>query len=254
MAIDWADGDYSLTAVQLASVSEHVVGTLQVGPEHRLLDVACGTGNLAIAAARRGAQVIGVDPAAGLLAIAMQRARDEALPAAFVEGTADALPVGEREFDLAASVFGVIFAPDAGAAVGQMLRAVRPNGRLALTAWLREGPLTALGDILFGALPTNDGPANRWFDPEWVHELLTAQGAREIAITQHQISFTHTSPEASFAELEEHHPVWRWVRGQVADERWESVRRDSVAALHDGNEDSAAMRATSHYVLVRFSR
>ena len=254
MQIDWADGDYSRTAAQLAPVSEHMVDVLEVGPAHRLLDVACGTGNLAIAAARRGAQVTGVDPAGGLLAIAAQRARDESLPITFVEGAADALPVGDGAFDLAASVFGVIFAPDAHAAVGQLLRAVRPGGQVALTTWLREGPLTALGDILFGALPAGDGPAHRWFDADWIAELLTAQGAREIAITAHQISFTHTSPEASFAELEDHHPVWRWVRRQVSEERWDAVRQDSVAALHDGNEDPAAMRETSHYLMVRFCR
>jgi ubiquinone/menaquinone biosynthesis C-methylase UbiE len=252
--IDWGDGDYSRTAAQLASVSDLVVQSLDVGPEHRLLDVACGTGNLALAAARRGARVTGVDTATALLAIAAQRALDEALPVTFVEGAADALPVADGAYDLVASVFGVIFAPDAAAAVRQMLCAVRPGGQVGLTAWLQEGPVAVLGDILFGALPPSDGPYNRWFDREWVRTLLTAQGARDIAITPHRISFTHASPESSFAELENHHPVWRWVRRQVSQERWESVRQDSVAALRDGNEDPAGLRTTSHYLLVRFSR
>jgi len=83
-----------------------------------------------------------------------------------------------------------------------------------------------------------------------VQDLLTDAGAREVHADEDHLTFKAASPEAWFAEQEEHHPVWRWGRRTLGDERWERVREESIAALEAANEDPAAFRATSRYLVV----
>jgi SAM-dependent methyltransferase len=251
---DWGDGDYAQTARALVPAAEAVLDALGVDAGDRLLDVACGTGNLLVTAAARGATVVGVDAAPGLVALARERAAAAGVDAELLVGDAGALPVPDAAFTAAASVFGVIFAPDAGGAVGELLRALRPGGRLALTSWVPEGPIADAGRLLWGALPPGPRSTARWGDPAWVRELLAGHGARDVAFAEHGLAFTAASPAGWFAEQEERHPVWRWVRRQVGDEAWSRVRDESVRILAAGNEDRAAFRTTSRYLLVTAAR
>src|SRR5882757_10553132 len=104
--IDWGTGRYEETAGQLLPASEAVVEAARVRAGERVLDVGCGTGNAALLAARAGARVIGVDPAARLLEVARAAATAEGLDAAFVEGEAAALPLDDASADAVLSVFG----------------------------------------------------------------------------------------------------------------------------------------------------
>ena len=98
-------------------------------PGERVLDVGCGTGNAALLAAERGAGVVGVDPAGSLLELAAADAAGRGLEATFLVGDAGDLPVADESIDLVVSVFGVIFAPDAGAAAAELARvSARPGG------------------------------------------------------------------------------------------------------------------------------
>jgi 2-polyprenyl-3-methyl-5-hydroxy-6-metoxy-1,4-benzoquinol methylase len=145
MELDWADGNYSLTAKELEPIAEIVVGRAGVESGQRVLDIGCGTGNAALAAARRGALATGVDQARGLLEVARSRARDADLEVEFMEGDAGDLRIAHGQFDVALSVFGVIFASDAGPAAQGMIEAVRPGGVIVFTTWLPEGPIAAAG-------------------------------------------------------------------------------------------------------------
>src|SRR4051812_6778098 len=102
-----------------------------VGARQRVLDVACGTGNAAVAAAARGAHAVGVDFEPALLAIARERASADV---EFLEGDITALPVGDGEFDVVVSVFGVMYAADHEAAAHELARVVKPGGRVILAA------------------------------------------------------------------------------------------------------------------------
>lgn len=261
--LDWSDGDYALTAEALAPATERVLDVAGVGAGHRLLDVACGTGNAALAAARRGARATGVDPAIGLLEIARGRAVKEQLDVEFLGGDADALPVPEASFDVCVSVFGVIFAPDPSLAITEMLRAVRPDGCVALSSWLPGGAVDSAAKILRaaitaatpspGALPADAEPP-AWQDPAWISGLVARCGGRDVACVEDALRFEALSPEAWFAEQEEHHPVWRFGRTHLAEDAWADVRRRSLDVLHEQNEDSGAFAATSRYVIARAVR
>jgi len=252
---DWDDGDYARTAAELAPATEVVLDAARVGPGDRVLDVGCGTGNGLLAAARRGAEPLGVDPAPGLVAQARTRLRAEGLAGAAQVGTALDQPGGEGAFDAAVSVFGVIFAPEPPADLAAMVRALRPGGRLALSAWVPDGALAGvLGALrrLAGAAPA--GPAPTWHEPAAARELLTAAGAREPVVTEHALVFRAPSPQAWLAAQEDHHPAWLGVRREVDAEAWDAFRASALGLLREGNEDPAAFAATSRYVVIAAAR
>lgn len=252
---DWSDGDYALTAAALAPASERVLDIVGAEPGQRLLDVACGTGNAALAAARRGLVATGVDPAIGLLQICRARCESENLEAEFLGGDAHALPVARGAFDITVSVFGVIFAPDPSVAIAEMLRATRPGGTVAITTWIPGGAVDTAARLLRTALsgePGDDAP--RWQDPAWVERLLREAGGQDVALVEEGLPFTAVSPEAWFAEQEEHHPVWRYAHREMANDSWADLRRRSLEVLHTENEDSEAFTATSRYVIARAVR
>ena len=156
--------------------AEALCTALHVGPGDRVLDVACGPGTLALAALRQGAdQVTGVDYAAEMISTA--RSATIGRPAEFLLGDATALPVSDADFEVAASSFGVIFAPDPRRAVSELHRALVPGGRAGLLAWLRGDTTNAYYDRVYRHIPrpqTTHDPyawgeraiARQWFG-EW---------------------------------------------------------------------------------------
>ncbi|MBJ7457220.1 MAG: class I SAM-dependent methyltransferase [Thermoleophilia bacterium] len=256
MDLDWGDGDYGRTAEVLEPASEIVVELAGVSEGDRVLDVACGTGNATIAAAVRGAGVVGVDLSEGLLGIARGRADAAGLPDVVLRaGDAVDLPVEQGSFDVALSVFGVIFATDADAAVANMLAAVRPGGVIAIASWISRGPICAAGMALRKAFPSDSGTeAFDWTRPEGVRGLLERTGAREIAQSEHELEFRAPSAAEWFDEQQRNHPVWRWAGRQLPAERWAEVRRESVEALRAGSDEPLEFRARSPYVITRAVR
>ena len=215
----WDDGDYARTAATLLPAAETLVDAAAVAAGDRVLDVACGTGNAAALAVARGASVVGVDAAEGLVALAR-----EAVPEGeFHVGRAEDLPVANAAFDVALSVFGVIFAADPARAAGELVRAVRPGGRIALTTWNPEDTIAKAGGLLAAELfPPREDPA-RWGDPAWVQDLLEGAGAADVEIREGRLPFNAPSPAAWFGEQEEHHPVWRWGSRRLAPAAWEML-------------------------------
>lgn len=141
----WGLGDYPTFARLLEGAAALTVERAGVQASERVLDVATGTGNAAILAARAGAQVTGLDLSPGLLELARARAQAESLAVEWVEGDAEALPFADDQFDRVTSVFGVMFAPRHERAAGELLRVVRPGGTVALTTW---APESVMGQML----------------------------------------------------------------------------------------------------------
>ncbi|MCA9615939.1 MAG: class I SAM-dependent methyltransferase, partial [Myxococcales bacterium] len=149
---DWSDGEYELTARALAPASERVVDAAELSPGLLALDLGCGTGNGALALARRGAEVTALDPAPRLLDVARTRLADEGLHADCVPGDATTLPFENASFDRVVSIFAVIFAPDPAKAASEIVRVLRRGGLAVLTSWIDDGPIAAAGNLLVEAL------------------------------------------------------------------------------------------------------
>ncbi len=157
MRATWMAGDFGQIARYSAVAAEEFVDRLQIKPGARVLDLACGTGNLAIPAARRSALVWGLDIAPNLLEQARARASAEGLQATFEEGDAEHLPYPDAYFDVVMSMFGAMFAPRPELVASELARVCRPEGTIAMANWTPESFVAkqfALGNRY---LPPPDG-------------------------------------------------------------------------------------------------
>ncbi len=135
----WTSGDFSQIARFIAAEGAEFIARLNPQPGDKLLDVACGTGNLAIPAARAGAIVTGVDIAPNSLAAARERARQEGLAVQFDEGDAEDLPYPDGQFDVVVSMFGAMFAPRPEKTAAELARVCRSGGLIAMANWTPQG-------------------------------------------------------------------------------------------------------------------
>jgi len=135
----WTAGDYPRIARLTERAASEFIARLQLEPGMKVLDVACGSGNLAVPAARVGAIVTGVDIAPNLLDQARARAAGEKLEIRFDEGDAEDLPFAAGAFDVVVSMFGAMFAPRPEIVASELTRVCRPGGQLALASWTPSG-------------------------------------------------------------------------------------------------------------------
>jgi SAM-dependent methyltransferase len=136
----WSEGDFAMVAGLVMMVSEELVEALRIVPGERVLDVACGSGNAALAAARRAwGNTVGTDFVPALLERGRKRAAAERLDVDFVEGDAVELPFGDAEFDVVLSVFGAMFAAEQEKAAAELLRTCKPGGRIGMANWVPDG-------------------------------------------------------------------------------------------------------------------
>ena len=135
----WMAGDYDRFSRFMESSAVEFLDRVGIPPGASLLDVACGSGQLALVAARRGVRVTGVDIAENSIRAARERAQAEALPAQFDEGDAEALPYPDASFDVVASLFGAMFAPRPDLVAQELVRVCRPGGTIAMANWTKTG-------------------------------------------------------------------------------------------------------------------
>lgn len=144
----WASGDYTIVGTTLQIVGETLAEAVDVRAGERVLDVAAGNGNATLAAARRFAEVTSTDYVQALLDKGRARAAAEGLAVRFEVADAEALPYEAGSFDIALSTFGVMFAPDHASAAREMLRVVRPGGRIGMANWTPDGFIGRLFKII----------------------------------------------------------------------------------------------------------
>jgi len=149
----WESGDFGKIARTIEEVAEQFMARQPLPPGSQVLDVACGTGNLAIIAARRGCVVSGIDIAGNLIEQARARAASEGLRIDFWQGDAEALPFADCQFDLVVSMFGLMFAPRPGVAASELMRVTKRGGRVAFANWTPEGFVGKMFKVFAAHLP-----------------------------------------------------------------------------------------------------
>jgi SAM-dependent methyltransferase len=253
---DWGIGRYERFAPDLEPAAEHVVELAGLHPGERVLDLGCGTGNAALLAARAGAAVTGIDPAARLLELARERLSADGLDGSFLVGDAQALPFGDAEFDAVLSVFGVIFAADAERALSEAIRVCKPTGRMLISVWLPGGGVDAMTGVLVAAIGAALGrkvPRFPWHDQSAVERLAAKSGAT-LRVHEGEVVFARTTPDAYLRDQEADHPMTIAARGLLENAgTYEAVRAQMLDALRRGNGDGA-FSGTSRYRVIEIRR
>jgi SAM-dependent methyltransferase len=192
----WASGDFSVVAARMMLVSELLCDSADLHAGWRVLDVATGSGNAAIAAARLGCRVVGADYVPALLERGRKRAAAEGLEVELVEGDAEELPFTDASFDAVLSVFGSMFAPDHPQAAGELLRVCRPGGTIALASWTPDGFIGELFRTVGRHVPP---PAQLqspmlWGTEDHPRELF-GDGIESLEVTERTFTWRFASPE-----------------------------------------------------------
>ncbi|MFP5451675.1 MAG: class I SAM-dependent methyltransferase [Thermoleophilia bacterium] len=202
----WGAGEFDWLARMIWSVGGLLVSRLEIGPGDDVVDIGCGTGNVAIQAAQAGARVTGVDLAPEMLAQARVNADAEGLAIAFIEGDAEDLPLADASADVAVSSFANMFAPRHEIAASEMLRILRPGGRFGMAAWSAEGTINAF--LLTVAahlppLPPFARPPALWGDPEHVRSMFDRPECAHLDIGREQVVFEFSSADAATSSYTE---------------------------------------------------
>ena len=229
VADTWSGASYERIAETFAAIHDRVVAALAIEPGTRVLDVACGTGGVALRAARAGADVVGTDISADQLAKARRAADTEGLAIRFEQGDVQELPYADAEFGAAASVFGAIFAPDHERVAAELARVCRRGGRLALTAW----PVDEWSETHARAGRTfvEGADAREWADEQHVRTLLG--DAFELELQTGEWRIEADSGEALWELASTSMPplrAWLAEQSEQARARAEQVYLDQLAS------------------------
>jgi SAM-dependent methyltransferase len=251
--VDWGAGRYETVAAELDPAAAVVVQLAAVASGEGVLDLGCGTGNAALRAAAAGAHVVAVDAAPRLLSVARARARDACLQVDVRPGDLLAVPLEDGAVDVVVSVFGIIYAPDPGAALREVRRVLRPGGRALVSAWVPAGPIDAMlrvfNRIVGRITDAPSRPPFAWFDPAIVGPLAGEAALTLRSTATRELPIRAESPEA-YVVAGEHHPMAVAVRPAVerAAARAE-LRAEMTAVVSGANEDPAAFLVHSPYVV-----
>ena len=193
----WATGDFSMVGVGQTLAGELLCDALPVHAGERVLDVATGAGNTALAAARRACRVTGIDYVPALLERARERAAAERLHVEFQEGDAEAIPFADETFDVVLTTFGAMFAPDPLKAAAEMLRVCRQGGKIGMANWTPDGMIGEMFKLTssFAPPPPNVPPPVQWGVPGIVTQRF-GSGVSGVRFIARESIFRHYTPES----------------------------------------------------------
>lgn len=192
----WSSGNFSVIASRIVLTSERLADAADLRAGSRVLDVACGSGNATLAAARQNTHAVGVDYVPGLLDDARIRAAAEGLDVEFIVGDAEQLPAADASFDAVLSVFGTMFAPDHQKSASEIVRVARPGATVALASWTPDGFIGQMFRVITSHVPAPPGVASPllWGRPDHLQELF-GDSASDIRSSRLIQPFHHRSAE-----------------------------------------------------------
>ncbi len=197
----WMDGNYDYFSRFMESGAAEFLDRLDVQAGSSLLDVACGSGQLGLIAARRGVRVTGVDIATNAIVAARGRATAEGLDARFDEGDAEALPYRDASFDVVASLIGAMFAPRPERVAAELLRVCRPGGTIAMGNWTKGGFIGRMFTTFARFIAPPGMPAPVLWGEEGVVRERFGAGVSDLRLTRVMYRFDYPFAPAEVVEF-----------------------------------------------------
>jgi ubiquinone/menaquinone biosynthesis C-methylase UbiE len=259
MRATWMAGDFGEVAKYAQTAADDFVARRAVRPGMRVLDVACGTGNLSIPAARAGADVTGVDIAPNLLVSARRRAEAERLTIGFDEGDAEALPYADQSFDLVVSMFGAMFAPRPERVASELARVLRPGGEIAMANWTPRSFIGETFTVTARHVPPAAGltPPVMWGDETTVRERFRAVGIDHVKTTPVMAQLRYPFSERGTVEFfRTYFGPTRAAFARLAEDGREALGRDleQVWAAHNRATDGTTAIEAEYLEVVARAR
>ena len=237
----WSSGDYNRIAALTVPVSEHLAEHVGIEPGSRVLDVATGTGHVALAAARRSAVATGIDYVPELLEIARRRAAAEELDIDFAPADAEKLPYGDESFDVVVSAIGVMFSADHARAASELVRVSRHGGRVAVASWTPEGfiggMLATVGRHV--TPPAGAQPPTRWGTEAVVAELLGDDVVDVDSVTATVRQRFGSAEDFADLFLTYYGPTYS-AASRLDDDGRKALRADLVSLAHDFDQGTGS--------------
>lgn len=237
----WADGDYRPIGRALAPAAQVLVDRAGVTAGKRVLDVATGSGGVAVAAARAGGDVVGVDITDAWFDEARRAAHAAGVEVALLVGDAERLPVRTEAFDVVLSGFGAIFAPRHDIMAAELVRVCRRGGRIGLTAWTPEGASHRMMSTLTRGLPPPPAfvtPSIRWGQPSHVRQVFSLLDV-DVVFERPAFAVAFESADAFESAMVDNSGGFDDLRRTLEDIGcWHQARSDFRLAVEQANEAS----------------
>jgi ubiquinone/menaquinone biosynthesis C-methylase UbiE len=252
----WSSGDYAVVGTTLQIVGEDLCEALDIHAGERVLDVAAGNGNVALAAARRWCEVVATDYVPALLERARERANAERLEIAIREADAEALPFPDGSFDVVVSTFGVMFTPDQDRAAAELLRVCKRGGRIGLANWTPEGFIGQVFKTIGKHVPPPAGGRSPalWGTRERLTELFNADTAA-IRSAQRHFAFRYRSAQHWLDVFRTYYGPVLKTFAALAPDAQAALERDLIALIDRFNRaDDGSMVVPSEYLEVVMTR
>ncbi len=193
----WATGDFSVVGASQLIVGELLCDAVELHAGQTVLDVATGSGNTALAAARRACHVTGIDFVPALLERGRERATAERLHITFLDGEAEKIPFPDASFDAVLSTFGAMFAPDPQRTADELVRVCRPGGKIGMANWTPEGMIGEMFHIVRQETPppVNIDPPEHWGIESKLHERF-GDRISSLTVTRRDALFLHFTAQS----------------------------------------------------------
>ncbi len=251
----WTAGDYDHFSRYLEGGAREFYERVPLCPSGRLLDVACGSGQLALMAAKDGLDVTGVDIAGNLIERARSRAKAAGLSIRFEEADAESLPFADAEFDVVTSLIGAMFAPRPEAVSSELLRVCKPGGVIAMANWTPQGFVGQMFKVVSTFIAPSGMPSPVLWGEEAVVRDRFGRGVTDLRLTKHHYAFSYPFPPADVVEFFRlsYGPINQAFAALEGEER-EKLRRELEAlwAAHNRSEDDCTAVQAEYLEVIGF--
>jgi SAM-dependent methyltransferase len=245
----WSAGDYATIARRFEGAAEQLVSACAIGPGQRVLDIAAGNGNAALAAAAAGASVTACDLTPSLVAAGRARTQHAGVEVQWSEADAEQLPFEDGSFDAAISVFGLIFAPQPEVALAEAVRVTAAGGRVGIVGWTPDSAsdrFSAIRARHMGAPPQAMASPYAWADEAIARERFAQHGVDDVHVELGSVTWSWPSAAAAREELEERNPAVVAAGAELSPERFIALvddLEDLIRSLNTARDGDVAYDA-----------